>query len=196
MDNNEVIVKQKSNKGLIVVIIILIIMVLGLCGYIVYDKYITKEEPKTNEITTTDTIKTDTTEVNNTTNTIDKEQVLREITKVYEEAFDEFSKGTLDDENKDLEYYKNKYGNHFTVDGAYRVFQMQNDTCSGILSTIFNITDQGKRTLTLMYANDTIAIATGVFEPDGSVDWGDKTPYPEYITFKKVDGVWKIDMFE
>ena len=38
---------------------------------------------------------------------------------------------------------------------------MLNDTSSGILSTIFNTTDQGKRTLTLVYANDNLAIATG-----------------------------------
>jgi len=47
IQNNETIepvVKQKSNKGLIVLIIILILMVLGLSGYLVYDKFITKQE--------------------------------------------------------------------------------------------------------------------------------------------------------
>ena len=48
MENNEQVVKQKSNKGLIVLIVILILMVLGLSGYLVYNKFIAKDtEPKT-----------------------------------------------------------------------------------------------------------------------------------------------------
>ena len=52
VQNNETIepvVKQKSNKGLVVLIIILILMVLGLSGYLVYDKFITKNTKITNE---------------------------------------------------------------------------------------------------------------------------------------------------
>lgn len=54
MENNSVIVKQKSNKG---VIIVLIILVVALAGYIVYDKFITKDsKPVVNDTTkTTDT---------------------------------------------------------------------------------------------------------------------------------------------
>lgn len=36
--------KKKSNKG-VIVIIILIIALLGISGYIIYDKAINKEEP-------------------------------------------------------------------------------------------------------------------------------------------------------
>lgn len=43
--------KPKKSKGLIVVIVILIILVLGLIAYIVYDKVLTKEEPKQEETT-------------------------------------------------------------------------------------------------------------------------------------------------
>lgn len=39
-ENNEVIVKQKSNKG---VIIVLIILLVGALGYIAYDKFISKD---------------------------------------------------------------------------------------------------------------------------------------------------------
>ena len=44
MENNEVIVKQKSNKGLKVLLVILILIVLGLSGYLVYDKFIAKDK--------------------------------------------------------------------------------------------------------------------------------------------------------
>ena len=40
MENNEVVVKQKSNKG---VIIVLILLLLGACGYIAYDKFFAPE---------------------------------------------------------------------------------------------------------------------------------------------------------
>ena len=45
MENNNV---KKSNKGLIILIVLLILIVLGLSGYIVYDKFITKDEVKDN----------------------------------------------------------------------------------------------------------------------------------------------------
>ena len=50
MENNEmnqVIVKQKSNKGIIIVLIILLI---GALGYIVYDKFITKDTTPTTNV--------------------------------------------------------------------------------------------------------------------------------------------------
>ena len=36
--------KKKSNKGLIITIVILIILLLGLAGYICYDKFLTSDE--------------------------------------------------------------------------------------------------------------------------------------------------------
>ena len=55
-ENNEIVVKQKSNKGVIILIVILILMVLGLSGYLVYDKFMGKEEtPVTNETTNNNT---------------------------------------------------------------------------------------------------------------------------------------------
>ena len=57
-ENNEangLIVKQKSNKG---IIIVLIILVIGLAGYIAYDKFIAKDnKPETNETTENTTTK-------------------------------------------------------------------------------------------------------------------------------------------
>ena len=59
MDNENQVVKQKSNKGLVVLIIILILIVLGLSGYLVYDKFITKDDTKTNEVTQKETTTND-----------------------------------------------------------------------------------------------------------------------------------------
>ena len=47
MDNNEVVEKEKVGKGVIALMIILTIILLGLAGYIVYDKFM-KETPKNN----------------------------------------------------------------------------------------------------------------------------------------------------
>ena len=41
MENNE-----KSNKGLIILIVVFSLIVLGLGGWMVYDKVINKDEPK------------------------------------------------------------------------------------------------------------------------------------------------------
>lgn len=46
MNQNETIVKQKNNKGLIVLVIILFIIIIGLTSYIVCDKINTKDSNK------------------------------------------------------------------------------------------------------------------------------------------------------
>ena len=73
---------------------------------------------------------------------------------------------------------------------------MLDTTGSGILGSIFNVTDQGKRILKMVYTDGKIAVATGTYTKPEDVDWGGSTPYPEYIIFKKVNNIWKIDMFE
>ena len=54
-DKKNVEVKQKKSKGPVVIIIILLLIVLGLAGYIVYDKFLSKDtnEPDTKEEETT-----------------------------------------------------------------------------------------------------------------------------------------------
>ena len=68
MEEN-VIVKTKTNKGVKAVLVILIIMVLGLCAYIAYDKFVLEKDTKTtNEVTKTQTkdeTKNDTTTIDN-----------------------------------------------------------------------------------------------------------------------------------
>ena len=189
MENENQVVKQKSNKG---VIIVLIILVLGLCTYIAYDKFVLDKDSKTNEVRQTNVkeeSKNDNTTVQTTTNNIDKEQILKEVTGVYQNAYKAFFNIEW---AKDESYYKSKYGDYFTIDGVTRVFIMlQDESATRIMQSMFNEVDQGMRTLSLVLATDDTVIATGTYTGEG-----DKTPYPEYIVFKKVDGVWKIDMFE
>ena len=52
MENENVIVKTKTSKGVIVILTILIIMVLGLASYIIYDKFISNTNSNTNTETT------------------------------------------------------------------------------------------------------------------------------------------------
>lgn len=195
MENKEnVIVKQKSNKG---VIILLVILLVGALGYIAYDKFLIKDESKVTKATktTTNETKNDTTIVDNTNKdeiqTLDKNQILKEVTQVYSDAFVGFY-SPKPEVKQNVDYYKNKYDKLFTDKGVFMVYSMFNaDEGTGIMSTMFNITDQGERKLSLVLATNDMVVATGVYEGQG-----DKTPYPEYIIFKKVDGVWKIDMFE
>lgn len=195
MENKEnVIVKQKSNKG---VIILLVILLVGALGYIAYDKFLIKDESKVTKATktTTNETKNDTTIVDNTNKdeiqTLDKNQILKEVTQVYSDAFGGFY-SPKPEVKQNVDYYKNKYDKLFTDKGVFMVYSMFNtDEGTGIMSTMFNITNQGERKLSLVLATNDMVVATGVYEGQG-----DKTPYPEYIIFKKVDGVWKIDMFE
>lgn len=77
MENNEVIVKEKSNKGLKILLVILIIIVLALSGYLVYDKFIVKDETK---ITTTQ--KTDT-QINKNKTVLKKDESKEIVYTIY-----------------------------------------------------------------------------------------------------------------
>lgn len=180
---------QKSNKG---IIIVLVILVIGLIGFIAYDKLSTNnaQSNNSNPIEAKDSIKNSKDEIEKPT--IDKEQVLTDVTKVYEDVFKSIS---ADDMGKDEAYLKTKYGNYFTDKGLYDLYLMfQDQTGSSILSSIFNTTNQGVRTLTIIFADEENALATGIYTASG--DNGDSSRFAEYIAFKKVNGTWKIDMFE
>lgn len=71
------VVKTKNSKGLVALVIILFFMVLGLGGFIVYDKFIVEETSKTTENTTS----------SNKTNTID-------VNSVYDKYIENISKRT------------------------------------------------------------------------------------------------------
>lgn len=48
MENENQVVKQKSNKGVIVLLVIIIIILLGITGYLSYDKFISNTNSNTN----------------------------------------------------------------------------------------------------------------------------------------------------
>ena len=69
-----------------------------------------------------------------------------------------------------------------------------------LLGSIFNVTDSGKRPLTVVSENDDTVVATGQIingvTLDGQSNEIDSDAYPLYIIFKKVNNTYKIDMFE
>lgn len=178
--------KTKKSKGPLIFILILII--LGLVGYIVYDKFFTNNTQNNVKIEEKDEV---------IESKIDKDEALKEATKVYEEMFDAFANANFK-YNQTQEYYQTEYADYFTEKGSYEVFNMLNDeTGSKLMSSIFNVVDQGKRKLTIQFVDDNTLVATGLFTAEeNEYGTGDSDLYPRYIIFKKIDGVWKIDMFE
>lgn len=75
MENENVIVKEKSNKGLKILLVILILIVLGLSGYLVYDKFINKEDNKSTTKATTN----NNTQVDNSNKKVLKKDESKEI---------------------------------------------------------------------------------------------------------------------
>lgn len=66
MENNEEIktldndnIKTNNNKGLIIVIVVLVILLISVSGYFIYDKFISKDEPKTTTTTNETTTNSD-----------------------------------------------------------------------------------------------------------------------------------------
>lgn len=68
------------------------------------------------------------------------------------------------------------------------------------LSSIFGVTNQGKRDLQIVVATDDLIVATGklatMVPPEGKVSVVAGDIQPHYIIFKKVNDDWLIDFFE
>jgi len=77
------------------------------------------------------------------------------------------------------------------TDGHYYIYTNENNILSDrsdFITTIFGETDQSKRELKIKSYSEDMVVAVS-----------EKTSFlelDEYIVFKKVDGSWKIDMFE
>ena len=116
MENNEVIVKQKSSKGLVVFVVILILLVLGLAGYIVYDKCIAKDsKPKTVD------------KKDNTVENKNQEDKIIEYVSVDEKEYLKLNENNT----YDLKYRigadsKEKSGNYKTTDNGYLLDEKYN----------------------------------------------------------------------
>lgn len=96
-----------------------------------------------------------------------------------------------------INYIKNNLTDRFAGDDNYYTCMSAKDFQAnyGFLLTIFGATDSGIRPLTITsYTSDSI-IATGQIVCDTWEGcWPDEEPLN--ITFKKVNGIWKIDTFD
>ncbi len=77
--------EEKNNKGLIILVIVLFIMVLGLSGYIAYDKLIAKDEPETAPVKETTTTTTEEVE-----ETMSESEALKIGNELWDFAFSTF----------------------------------------------------------------------------------------------------------
>lgn len=78
------------------------------------------------------------------------------------------------------------------TDGNYYIYVTENERSynkKGFMNTIFGVTDQGTRNLSVISSSEDTATAVSNSE---SYYKG----FDEYIVFKKVNEQWKIDMFE
>lgn len=111
MNENEenVIVKTKTNKGIIILLVILILMVIGLSAYVVYDKVISKDETNENV------------ENKNEEEKIEEEEELPE--KSSEHTYLDMNKKNIMLNNKNhtliTYYYKETLNDDITIYGIY-----------------------------------------------------------------------------
>lgn len=156
-------------------------------------------------------------ETNNISSKITNEEALKIATEVYHRAYTLIEEGYgICDHNKAYEKYGEKYylvkedllKNIFTQKnlqnfersmGKNSIYDGKDwylkNTDGYFLSTIFGITDQMERPLTIVYSDDNKIIATGqIIETD--MPWGGPDEYPYYIIFSKESGKWLIDLYE
>ena len=151
MENENVIVKQKSNKG---VIIVLIILVLGLCSYIAYDKFVANNTKTTN--TTTETTTKDETKITKDLYINDMVTYVNDGTYAfygyidngyllykYGKSNDQYSPYTISDDNS---YYIPDNNNLNKYDKLNNVVKIKvfNDVNNAVVPLIYLITSDGK----------------------------------------------------
>ncbi len=208
--------KKKGNVGLIV---FLVILVLGLAGYICYDKFIaTNNVPSNNS-----KCKEDTCNCSNKDNTIlSSDEALKIVSNIYEKAYHALNGSGEADTINTLEettingdvyykmnidvikpYFSNRAfqiikSNFIEKDGSY--YDIYNDGNKHsyledltLSRTIFGGTDQGLRPLTIVSISENVIYATGQLTPPRETD---TDAYPLSITFIKENGNWVIDSFE
>ena len=137
MENNETIVKQKSNKGVIILLVIIIIILLGISGYLAYDKFMAKDI-KTNEVTETQT--KEESKNDNTTS-----QIIDNSDKDYSGYYKGCSKDEYGDENcVELVLNKDKTAflleNPISASGVVGNYSINNDEI--IINSIYQISSE------------------------------------------------------
>lgn len=213
MEQENVVKKEKN--GLKVLVVILLVLLIGVIMFIVGQytsnntnmnlfKNNTEETIKNNN-----TVKEDNT-VKEEDKKIDETKVLDEITKVYKEAYQKMTdindpsnsilKSSFEKNNVVYTVNKDSASKYFTDKGINYLESNISNIESVLLESIFNVTDSGKRPLTVVSENDDTVVATGQIingvTLDGQSNEIDRDSYPLYIIFKKVNNTYKIDMFE
>lgn len=129
---------------------------------------------------------------------------------MYREAFDNMTNSDNEDIsifNYDAGKYvinKSNAEKYFTEKAIAYLEHYQDDIGNLLLSSIFNVTDQGKRPLKILTVKDDTVIVTGQIvngvidteEDTSDWDWLSDDQYPLYIIYKNVNGTYKIDSFE
>lgn len=213
MEQENVVKKEKN--GLKVLVVILLVLLIGVIMFIVGQytsnntnmnlfKNNTEETTKNNN-----TVNEDNT-VKEEDKKIDETKVLDEITKVYKEAYQKMTdfndpsnsilKSSFEKNNVVYTLNKDSASKYFTDKGINYLESNISNIESVLLESIFNVTDSGKRPLTVVSENDDTVVATGQIingvTLDGQSNEIDSDAYPLYIIFKKVNNTYKIDMFE
>ena len=96
-----------------------------------------------------------------------------------------------------ITHIKDNYAQKFSGDDNYYLCDIWDDGTNDFLDTIFSSTDSGPRDLKIVsFTSDTI-VATGQIKCSGAANYTSCTEdvRPHNITFKKVNGIWKVDSF-
>lgn len=203
--------KNKSK----VLIVILIVIILMLAGYVIYDKILYKYFEKAENINSNvEELKDTNTKLTQKDATIIAQKLYGDVYNILDEGYGiksdtnvklKLNNGTTIEANKcdfskiepyftdrSMDYIKMYFTDtpHSYKDGNYYIFSNSDEWehDKEFMNTIFGVTDQYLRSVKVIFYNENMIV--GVSE-DTAYFGGD-----EYIIFKKVNKVWKIDMFE
>lgn len=224
MENELNIEKKPKEKGMIVVIILLALVILGLLGYIAYDKGYISLGKKTNKIDKKVPVKGT---INNNTDQKSNisERVLAEVQKIYSDAYDSmqkvnnYEKTVIEVGEKGtfggvvvLEAYKMNFDviEKYFTDRAINIFKVYyTDTSYGHKDGSYYIFyEENERSNVKKEFDHTIFGTTDqskrklqlvIYDDNMVVAKSSKSSFideDEYIIFKNINNQWKIDMVE
>lgn len=188
-------VQVKKQKNILkIIVVILLILLVGIAMFIL-GQYVSSQNY--HYVKEQENEKIDNTQNENSSN-------LSTVAKIYEEAYIKMSEidgtGILKTEfinNNIINTINESEAKKYFTDKAIDYLNKNSNNIQNILlSSIFNVTDQEKRTLTVVLENKDTLIASGQIVNGGSTGQLSNDKYPLYIIFKNINGVWKIDMFD
>ena len=211
--------KKKSNTGLIVFFIIII---LGLAGYICYDKFLAPQKSIKCSAKSTNSGTKDLKEEKDYV--MSDEEALQMVSDVYKKAFEAIN-GTDDSDGMDTHkektfsgdvyyemnidaikpYFSNRalsWIKYNLLEDGGKYYDIYNDGEGNkesyyehltVDEKMFGSTDKGLRPLTIVSVSENVIYATGQLVENGELD---TDPYPLGIVFVKENDNWVIDLFE